>query len=141
MGISRGTSRAGIVTRMAIMLAGLWVLAACSSGPPEPAIPAEAGFSSWFDNGADGRYVLPVIGGALPAAVRDGMWGRVLTDSDCAPDAAGLNHCHNIIELSDGSRITVTNNHQMTRHRCLKPGETVRVGLLKDNWITVHTRT
>lgn len=130
----------GAVLCAAMVLAGLLVIAACSSGSQEPGIPAGAGFTTWFQNGAQGRYVVPVVEGTLPAAVGHGMWGRVLTDSNCTPDAEGLNHCHNIIELIDGSRVAVVNNHQMIRHRCLKPGERVWVSLLKGHWITVLTQ-
>lgn len=130
----------GAALCVGVALAGLLIISACSSGVQEPGIPTGAGFSTWFQNGAQGRYVVPVVEGTLPAGVRHGMWGRVLTDSNCAPDAIGLNHCHNIIELNDGSRVAVVNNHQMIRHRCLKPGERVWVSLLKGRWITVLTQ-
>ncbi len=122
---------------LALLLAS-FLIAACSAAPQEPAIPDGAGFSSWFDNGAHGHYVLEVIEGKIPPMLESDTAARVMTDSNCAPDAAGLNHCHNIIRFEDGREITLVNNHQMSVHRCLRPGETVHVSVLAPGWITLQ---
>lgn len=125
---------------LTMLTAVLIVVAGCSRAGAEPALPAQAGIQNWHQNGAAGRYVVPVIrgdAGAVAASTR----GLVLTDSDCTPDAQGLSHCHNFIELENGDKIQIQNNHQMTVHRCLQPGEVVRVAPLHGKWIIVQTRS
>ena len=51
----------------------------------------------------------------------------VLTDEDCAPDAKGVSHCRNRLELPGGKTITVRHPHRMHDVPCMTPGETVRV--------------
>lgn len=127
--------------RTLFVLAVLSLAAACSNAANEPAIPKGANIQSWVDNGTNGRYVLNVIKGEVPATARAGLSAEVLTDSNCAPDAANINHCHNIIEFSNGDRIEVINNHRMAWHRCLKPGETVRVNAMEGPWIALQTES
>ena len=75
----------------------------------EPTIPAGVSLTSWFENGKGGQYVLQIAeGDAPPAGVR--VTGTVTTDTDCDPDAQGLNHCHNNIDLGNGRSIAVINN-------------------------------
>lgn len=105
----------------------------------EPALPRGSGISSWHENGSQGRYVVELLAGTLPAAAAGGLHGTVMTDADCAPDAQGLNHCHNVIVLDDAARVTVINHHQMSRHHCLRPGESVRMTPLVGHWATVQT--
>ena len=112
---------------------------ACNAGPAGTAIPAGAGIQSWYENGTGGHYVAPVIAGSMESLGSGSRVGTVLTDTNCSPDARGLSHCHNGIAFDDGSRITITDNHQMSRHRCLRPGERVRVSLLKGRWVTLQT--
>ena len=117
----------------------LVTVVACSTNAREPAIPSGAGIHSWYENGTGGHYVAPVIEGSAQLLASGSRIGLVLTDTHCTPDAQGLSHCHNSIEFSDGSRITITDNHQMSRHRCLRPGERVRVMLFKGQWVTLQT--
>ncbi len=126
------------VTAASVLVVGL-LLTACGTSVAEPAIPQAAGINSWYENGSGGRYVVSIMEGQLPATNRHAMAATVLTDSDCAPDAQGLNHCHNIIQFNDGTRISVIDNHQMSRHRCLKPGEQVKVSAMGPDWATVQT--
>lgn len=112
---------------------------ACSGNAQKSGIPSGAGIQSWYENGTGGHYVAPVIAGSVQSLAAGSRVGTVLTDTNCTPDAQGLSHCHNSIEFSDGSRITITDNHQMSRHRCLRPGEFVRVKLLRKQWVTLQT--
>ncbi len=90
----------------------------------EPKLPnGVRGPSSWYLNGKDGRYFVPIIRGKL---LRPTI-GIVKTDSNCMPDDQGLSHCHNQIELPSGRTITVQNTHKMSKFRCLSPGEQVTV--------------
>lgn len=114
-------------------------ISACGASAQEPTIPHSAGIHSWFENGTGGHYVAPVIEGSTRALAVGSRIGTVLTDTNCTPDDRGLSHCHNGIGFDDGSQITIVDNHQMSRHRCLRPGERVRVSLLEGRWITLQT--
>ncbi|WP_414832864.1 hypothetical protein [Afifella sp. YEN Y35] len=103
-----------------------------AAGSASPAIPEGQTISSWAENGEGGRYLLEIVDGRAPATA---VAGKVLSDANCEPDALGLNHCHNEIALPDGSTITVINNHQMSAHRCLSPGETLQVEKLDSGWV------
>ncbi len=50
----------------------------------------------------------------------------VLTDEDCAPDAAGLSRCLNKLRLSNGRVLTLRHPHRMASVPCMTPGERVR---------------
>lgn len=133
-------------TKAKVRRTGLWLISAAvialsavvgyglSHQSGDSAIPAGTGLTSWYENGRDGRYLLHVIEGSADHAAA-GTLGTVRTDSNCAPDAQGLSHCHNIIELASGERITVVDTHQMSRHRCLRPGEAVRVRRVNRDWV------
>jgi hypothetical protein len=100
----------------------------------EPAIPAGAKLSSWFDNGAAGQHVLRIFRGEAPAAgVR--VTGTVMTDTNCDPDAQGLSHCHNIIDFGNGQRVEVENTHNMPVHPCLNPGQRLTITRLNADWL------
>lgn len=114
-------------------------LAACAADSQQPAIPPTAGIHSWYENGSGGRYVAPVIAGSVRALASGGRIGVVLSDTDCTPDAQGLSHCRNGIAFADGTRITIVDHHQMSRFRCLRPGERVRVSLLEGKWVRLQT--
>jgi len=121
------------------LLVGLTTLAAVASVPitaaaVEPAIPDGAQLSSWYDNGQDGRYVLEVLRGPSRAAT-GAVEGIVQSDANCAPDAQGLSHCHNVIDMSNGSRLLVRNTHLMMLHRCLAPGDRISLRALNENWV------
>lgn len=117
----------------------LVAVSACGANAQEPAIPPGSSIHSWYANGTDGHYIAPVINGSMQSLAPGSRVGTVLTDTNCTPDAHGLSHCHNSIAFGDGSQITIQDNHQMSRHRCLRPGEQVRVSLFKGRWVTVQT--
>jgi hypothetical protein len=48
----------------------------------------------------------------------------VLTDTNCEPDADGVSHCLNDLQIGDAV-VTVQHHHQMHSVPCLSPGETV----------------
>ncbi|HUW37826.1 MAG TPA: hypothetical protein VMV91_10885 [Rhodocyclaceae bacterium] len=104
-------------------------------GSGEPAIPAGVQLSSWYDNGHDGRYVLQVADGHAPSA-GERVAGIVRSDSNCTPDAQGLSHCHNAIELANGEQITVIDTHQISRNPCLKAGGKITLTGIGSSWIT-----
>lgn len=97
-----------------------------------PPIPAAAELSSWRENGTDGRYVLQMLDGEAPQAA---VTGEILSDTQCAPDDQGINHCHNEIRLPDGTTITVIDNHSMMENPCLTPGEKITLKPLDTGWI------
>jgi hypothetical protein len=86
---------------------------------------------------------LVVSGGAEPAPSRPGeplhalrlkgsipsrpLAATVLTDENCAPDAAGVSHCVNRLRLADGRTLVVRHPHRMMEVPCLEPGEHVMV--------------
>lgn len=105
----------------------------------EPAIPAGVSLTSWFDNGKGGQHVLRIVeGNAPPIGVR--LIGTVKTDTDCDPDAQGLNHCHNDIAMPDGRVISVIHNHAMTRFPCLAPGQQLSITRLDANWVVAYEK-
>ncbi|MGH3079413.1 MAG: hypothetical protein ACRDPZ_14690 [Gaiellaceae bacterium] len=61
-------------------------------------------------------------GGAMPGGP---MTAKVLTDTDCAPDARMVSRCRNEMQLPDGSRIVLRHPHDMSEVPCLAPGEDV----------------
>lgn len=69
-----------------------------------------------------------VLRGTLVAGTfHDGAHvAEVLSDRDCAPDADGISHCLNELDLGS-TRITIRHHHRMNEVPCLSPGETVRV--------------
>ena len=100
----------------------------------EPRIPSGVAMTSWNDNGHGGRYLLQVAQGrALAQGER--VAGSVASDTNCDPDAQGLSHCHNAIELANGDRITVIDTHKMNVNRCLKPGERIALTGIGGPWI------
>ena len=103
----------------------------------EPAIPPGVNLKSWFDNGAGGQRLLKVRQGDAPAAGVQ-VTGTVLTDTNCEPDTQGLSHCHNIIDLGGGRRIEVVNNHIMSTHPCLAPGQRITVTRLNADWVIAY---
>jgi hypothetical protein len=112
---------------------GMGVLAARAASD-EPAIPAGAHFTSWADNGNDGERVLQLVKGDLPK-VAEVVTGVVKTDTNCDPDASGINHCHNVIALGNGGEIEVVHNHEMMHYPCLSPGDKLTLAKLADGWL------
>ncbi|TLP42300.1 hypothetical protein FDK21_20000 [Cohaesibacter sp. CAU 1516] len=102
-------------------------------------IPAGAGISSWVENGSGGIYTLQILEGTLPEAGRS-VTAKVLSDSNCAPDEEGINHCENEIKMPDGSKLKGIDHHRMSVNRCLRAGEKVTISMLTDGWATVLTK-
>ncbi len=134
----RSIGRLLLVALAAAGLGGLVTAFVLSSGQQAtsagPTIPPGVSLTSWFDNGKGGEHVLQIAKGNAPLpGVR--LVGTVTTDSDCDPDAQGLNHCHNNIDLSNGRSIEVIHNHAMHRFPCLEPGQRLSITRLNENWV------
>ena len=122
------------------LLFGMFVLSTASlysytanARTDQPPIPRGVAMKSWQENGRDGRYLLQVLQGSAPKA-GEPVTGTVKSDTDCDADAAGVSHCHNIIELANGTRITVINTHNMHRNRCLGAGDLVSLTGISGPW-------
>ncbi|MBB4120595.1 hypothetical protein [Martelella radicis] len=133
MKISRNSAASAIAT---LGLVSVLLAAPAAISAEQPEIPAGETISTWVENGQDGRYLLQLLEGAVPEG-KAAIAGTILSDTDCAPDADGINHCKNEIRLEDGSALKGINNHRMSVNRCLKPGETVTVTPLNDEWAVV----
>jgi hypothetical protein len=72
-------------------------------------------------SGSDGRLLMTLLEGKLPAGATQAV---VRTDTNCAPDAQGVSHCRNQLDIG-GSLVTVQHHHKMSTTPCLTPGETV----------------
>lgn len=123
------------------VLLGVLVLSAASlysyqvqAATQQPQIPAGVALKSWHENGSDGRYLLQVIEGTAPKAGKP-IVGKVVSDSNCEADAEGLSHCHNAIELANGSKISVIDTHDMHRNRCMQPGEQISLTTVGKSWV------
>ena len=123
------------------LLLGVFVLSAASlysykvhAATDEPLIPRGVAIKSWQENGRGGHYLLQVASGRVPQAGKR-VTGTVATDTNCDADAEGLSHCHNIIELTDGSRITVIDTHTLQVNRCMSPGERISLSGVDKSWI------
>lgn len=68
-----------------------------------------------------GYLMANLLTGQIPPGA---MTATVLTDTNCAPDADGVSHCLNDLQI--GNRVvTVQHHHNMAEVPCLSPGETV----------------
>ena len=103
----------------------------------EPAIPAGAHFTSWAENGKDGQIMLQLVKGDMPA-IGAIVSGIVKTDTNCEPDAQGIFHCHNVIELADGGQIAVIHNHMMMNYPCLTPDQKLTLARLNSDWLVAN---
>lgn len=63
-----------------------------------------------------------VLEGTLP---RDPVIATVLTDEDCTPDADGISHCRNRLEVPSGDEVVLQHAHRMADVACLSPGERI----------------
>jgi len=122
------------------LLLGVFVLTAAAAysyqvqaAGAQPPIPRGVAMKSWQENGHNGKYLLQVVEGPAPKAGKR-VTGTVTSDTDCDADAEGLSHCHNIIELTDGSRITVIDTHNMHINRCMSPGERISLTGIDKSW-------
>lgn len=57
-----------------------------------------------------GVAVVTLLAGSMPNA---GTTVTVATDTDCAPDPNGVSHCHNELNLSNGSKLTIQHHHKI----------------------------
>jgi hypothetical protein len=64
------------------------------------------------------------LSGVVP---RTAAVGTVVSDDDCAPDAAGISHCVNRIRMANGRMLSVRHPHRMAEVPCMTPGERVQV--------------
>ena len=55
------------------------------------------------------------------------MRATVMTDTRCGPDARGISHCINRMQLANGRMVTAIHDHRMMDMPCLSPGEHVTV--------------
>lgn len=108
------------------------------TGAPPPDV--QGGVSHFQPAGADARALLvtpeaerlPHKPGIVPVTLVEGdlppraLYARVLTDEDCAPDAAGVSHCLNRLEVA-GVEVAVRHHHRMHEVPCLGPNELVRL--------------
>ncbi len=60
--------------------------------------------------------------GQLPAGP---VTATVLTDEECEPDAQGISHCRNELQLPSGKTVVLRHLHNMMEVECLAPGEEV----------------
>ena len=113
-------------------------LAAVTMPPPE-----QAAVPHFIDVKAPGEPRTVVVGGmtdSLPGTSNEAGYlmtnlragqiptgattATVLTDTSCEPDADGVSHCLNDLQIGDAV-VTVQHHHQMHSVPCLSPGETV----------------
>lgn len=79
---------------------------------------------SYCQNGRAGIDVAMLKSGTVP---KRPVKAIVETDENCMPDAYGISHCTNALQLPDGSTLVVRHDHNMQVYPCLKPGETVMI--------------
>jgi len=132
---------------MATVMASVLVLAAATfarrshagaaAAGNAAALPKGAPISRWADSGRDGLYLLQVVSGPTPARGAQ-IEGTVTSDTNCAPDAQGLSHCRNGIELGSGVRLEIVDTHAMMQQPCLVPGQRVVISGFAPHWITAR---
>ena len=123
---------------IALTVAGGPSRSAASAPPPEPAraphfvdvaapgaprvlVIAPASETLPGTSNPAGLLMANLRAGHLPASA---ISATVLTDSNCEPDADGISHCLNDLNVG-GAAVTVQHHHNMTQVPCLSPGETV----------------
>ena len=123
------------------LLLGLLVLSAAAlysyqtqAATVQPPIPRGVALKSWQENGSQGRYLLQVLEGKAPKAGTT-VIGTVTSDTDCEADAEGLSHCHNAIEMANGSKVTVIDTHAMHTNPCMAPGDRISLTGVDKSWI------
>lgn len=123
------------------LLLGVFVLSTAAlysyeaqAASPQPPIPRGVAMKSWQENGRNGQYLLQVVQGRAPKAGKR-VTAIVTSDTNCDADAEGLSHCQNIVELTDGSRITVIDTHNMHVNRCMSPGEQITLTGIDKSWV------
>ncbi|HLR69033.1 MAG TPA: hypothetical protein VK105_18275 [Virgibacillus sp.] len=77
----------------------------------------------WQHNGKGGEYIVKLIQGEIEGKTK----GEVLTDENCERDEEGLSRCNQKVLLENGDEIEFIMPHNMMKHRCLSPGETIEI--------------
>src|SRR5690625_1014412 len=77
----------------------------------------------WQHNGKGGEYIVKLIQGEIVEVTK----GEVLTDENCERDEEGISRCNQKVLLENGDEIEFIMPHNMMKHRCLAPGETVEL--------------
>jgi len=77
----------------------------------------------WQHNGKGGEYIVKFIQGEIVEVTK----GEVLTDENCERDEEGISRCNQKVLLENGDEIEFIMPHNMMKHRCLAPGETVEL--------------
>src|SRR5699024_4080859 len=77
----------------------------------------------WQHNGKGGEYIVKLIQGEIEEEIK----GEVLTDENCEKDEEGLSRCNQKVLLENGDEIEFIMPHNMMKHRCLSPGETIEI--------------
>jgi len=103
-------------------------------GTRQQPVPKSVTMTSWEDNGRDGQYLLQFERGRI-LAKGERIEGIIVSDTNCIPDAQGLNHCNNVIELANGSRLLIVDNHKMSSNPCLHPGSGITLTGMGGPWI------
>ncbi len=144
--------RVPLVALVAIPLALVALAVAFVTARPGPTTPppAQAAVPHFVDVKAPGEPRTVVIGamtdllpgtsneaGYLMANLRTGQvpegatTATVRSDSNCQPDADGVSHCLNDLQIGNVI-VTVQHHHQMSSVPCLSPGETVSLMTLAE---------
>src|SRR5690625_2460937 len=77
----------------------------------------------WQHNGKKGEYIVKLNQGEIEEKIQ----GEVLTDENCEKDEEGLSRCSQKVLLANNKEIEYIMPHNMMKHRCLTPGEMVRI--------------
>lgn len=105
----------------------LWTSNA-GAGLPNPESFSPSSFD-WQQNGENGEYVVKLIEGEVTESIE----GKVLTDENCERDEAGLSRCNQKVLLANNVEIEFIMPHNMSKHRCLIPGETVKISPYRED--------
>lgn len=89
---------------------------------PEPEAFSPESFD-WQHNGKKGEYIVKLIQGEIEEKIQ----GEVLTDENCEKDEEGLSRCSQKVLLANNEEVEFIMPHNMMKHRCLTPGETVEI--------------
>ena len=134
-----------VLTVMMFLLVGAWVVGykssrivslASDNGSSTMVATSKGSEMNWHDNGQNGVHLVELAQGTLASS----MVGTVLTDTDCAPDATGLSHCHDVIRLKNHTLITVINPHDMKYVACLAAGQVVKVSPKANQWVVLENK-
>ena len=143
----RPSRRGGIPTLFFVAVPLVLVAIAIGFAAARPRVtmppPAQAAVPHFIDVKAPGDPRTVVLGGmtdSLPGTSNEAGYlmtnlragqipegattAEVLSDTNCEPDADGVSHCLNDVQIGNVV-VTVQHHHQMHSVPCLSPGETV----------------